>query len=227
VSGEDKRTNEEWLEVLRGSEAATDAALADLRTSLYRSARFYLLRHASDPAALQPEQLAAMAEDAAQEATMAVLAKLDTFRGQAAFLTWAAKFGVTTAAAMLRRHWCRDLSLEQLSTDWEGPLNAFIGADSASHPDVIAERREVCQLLLDVAREELTDKQRDVVAWVLFEGVPPDEFAERVGISLGACYKMAHDARRAFRRGIERHGWTCAEVLQAFAAPDSAGVRGH
>ncbi|MBM2810975.1 MAG: hypothetical protein HW416_1734 [Chloroflexi bacterium] len=213
--------------MLRASGAATNAALADLRTSLHRSARFHLLRHAGAPGAFQPEQVAAMAEDAAQEATMAVLARLDTFRGEAAFLTWAAKFGVTTAAAMLRRHSCRDVSLDQLSTDWEGPLNTFVAQDPGSHPDVIAERREVRQLLLDVAREELTDKQRDVVAWVLFEGFPPDEFAERIGISRGACYKLAHDARRAFKRGIERHGWTCADVLRAFAAPDSAGVRGR
>src|SRR5438477_3706194 len=170
MTGEQKRTNEEWLEVLRAKGAATDAALVDLRTSIYRSARFYFLRHAGDPGGLQPEQQEAMADDAAQEATMAVLAKLDTFRGQAAFLTWAAKFGVTTSAAMLRRHWCRDVSLEQLSTDWEGPLSAFVDEGAGSHPDLIAERREVRQLLLDVAREELTDKQRDVVAWVLFEG---------------------------------------------------------
>src|SRR5712691_3362954 len=47
------------------------------------------------------------------------LAKLENFRGDAAFLTWASKFGISAAAATLRRRRWRDVSLEDMSEGWD------------------------------------------------------------------------------------------------------------
>ncbi|MCX6020905.1 MAG: sigma-70 family RNA polymerase sigma factor [Chloroflexi bacterium] len=210
------RSNAQWQESLRDG-AAEDAALADLRACVYRAARFYLQRHADSLAHRSPEEIAAMADDAAQDAVMGILGKLDNYRGEAAFTTWAAKFGVTAAAQILRRRQWRDVSLEDMPDGWDTTLAGLVARNDGAQPELAAQRREVRTLLLAVVREDLTDKQRQVFGYVLFQGVPPDEGAERLGISRGACYKLAHDARRTFRRGVERRGWTVAEVLAAFA----------
>jgi len=172
------------------------------------------------------EQIDAIADDAAQEATLAVLAKLSSFRGDAAFTTWASKFGVSGAAEILRRRQWRDVSLEDMPNGWERLVAELEGSDAGGQPDLITQRKEVRQLLLEVVREDLTEKQRQVIAYVLFQGVPPHEVAERIGISRGACYKLGHDARRALKRGIERRGWTCADALAAFSAPGPVIVGG-
>jgi len=213
------RTNEEWRASLCAPGASQEAALTDLRACVHRAARFYLQRHASELGRLQPEEIAATAEDAAQEAVLEVLAKLNNFRGDASFLTWASKFGVTACAQMLRRRQWRDLSLEDLPVGWAEHFARMVDRDPAGQPELVAERREVLQLLLQVAQQDLTERQRTIIAAVLFHGVPPDEVAERLGISRGACYKLAHDARRAMKRAIEQRGWTCADVLAAFAGP--------
>jgi RNA polymerase sigma factor (sigma-70 family) len=209
------RTNEEWRDGLRATGAGQEAALTDLRACVYRAARFYVQRHADELGHLPQEEIAAIADDAAQEATLEVLAKLDHFRGDASFPTWASKFGVTACAQMLRRRQWRDLSLEDLPAGWEEHLAGMV--DPAGQPELMAQRREVMRVLLQVAREELTGRQRDLLGYVLFHGIPPDEVAERLGISRGACYKLGHDARRAVKRAFERRGWICDEVLAAFA----------
>lgn len=93
----------------------------------------------------------------------------------------------------------------------------MVDSNPEGHPELTAQRREVLQLLLQVTREDLTERQRAVIGHVLFRGIPPNEVAERFGISPGACYKLAHDARRALKRAIERRGWTCADALAAVA----------
>ena len=216
------RSNEAWRAELAEGSAGRDAALADLRAWLLRTAQFYLRRQAPQLTALRSEQVAELAEDAAQEATLAVLAKLESFRGEAAFLTWASKFGVSAAAALLRRRQWRDVSLDALP-GWE-PSIAAVTQELDAGPDTIAQRHEAWRLLQTVLEEDLTSQQRSVLNLVLFQGLPQDEVAERLGISRGACYKAGHDMRRTVKRGIERRGWSSAEMLAAFAAPVERGA---
>ncbi len=166
---------------------------------------------------------AALAEDAAQEATLAVLAKLDRFRGESAFPTWASKFGVSAAAGLLRRREWAHVSLEALP-DW-GSSVATVAREVCDDPEAGARRREAWCLFREVVEEDLTAQQRTVLSLVFFHGLPPDEVAERLGISRGACYKAGHDMRRAVKRAIERRGWTGGELLAAFEAPAGRGAR--
>ena len=218
-----QRTNEEWRADLAATGPRRDEALADLRECVLRAARFYLCRQAPERARLDPEQVEALAEDAAQEATLAVLAKLDRFRGEAAFPTWASKFGVSAAAGLLRRREWAHVSLEALP-DW-GSSVATAAREVCDDPEAGARRREAWCLFREVVEEDLTAQQRTVLSLVFFHGLPPDEVAERLGISRGACYKAGHDMRRAIKRAIERRGWTSGELLAAFAAPAPRGAR--
>ena len=139
------RSNEAWRAELAEGSAARDEALMDLRAWLLRAAQFYLRRQAPQLTTLRAAQVADLAEDAAQEATLAVLAKLESFRGEAGFLTWASKFGVSAAAALLRRRQGREASLEALP-GWE-PSVAAGTQELEAGPDTIAQRHEAWRLL--------------------------------------------------------------------------------
>src|SRR5262245_49021325 len=110
-----QRTNRDWLESLSQIGSTRDLAVRDLRACELRAARFYLQHHSGDVSLIPPEEISMIAEDAAQEATLAVLARLENFRGDAAFVTWASKFGLMAAATLLRRRRWRDFSLEDVS----------------------------------------------------------------------------------------------------------------
>src|SRR5689334_9415504 len=78
-----------WLAGLRGSPAARTAATAELHAMLLRAARFELNRRRDAVPAGERDDLAMQAAD---DALLAILAKLDTFRGESRFTTWAYKF---------------------------------------------------------------------------------------------------------------------------------------
>lgn len=213
------RSNDEWLDDLRSGEPIQGAALADLREFLRRSAFFYLRRHRGELKELAEDELDALAEDAAQEATVAVLAKLDSFRGEARFLTWASKFGVGCALISLRKRQWRDLSLDRLPDGWEEPADVAISKDGWEHPELATRRREIWEVLREAAREDLTEKQRTAFNYILIHGVNAEVVADRLGISAGALYKLTHDARRKFKKALERRGFSTEEIFSAFANP--------
>lgn len=213
------RTNEQWLAELRLDGPGQAGALADLRECLRRAAFFYLRRHSGELKDLAAEEFAALAEDAAQEAAVSVLAKLDAYRGEARFLTWAAKFGIGCAlAATRRRHW-RDASLDRLP-DARSELNAAaVSRNGWERPELAAQRQEMWGIMQQVARDDLTDRQRFAFNQILIHGTDGQLVAARLGISRGALYKLLHDARRKFQTALERRGLSRDEILKAFANP--------
>jgi RNA polymerase sigma-70 factor (ECF subfamily) len=214
-----QRTNQEWQAVLSATGPAREVAVGELRACVLRAAQFYFRLHNGQLKDSSSDEIQALAEDAAQEAALAVLARLGSFRGDARFLTWASKFGIHAAAALLRRRQWRDVSLESLPEGWGPPLPGLASEQGWEQPELAAQRVEIWEVLNEVVRDDLTDKQRLGISHVLFNGVQPDEVAERAGISMAAFYKLGHDARRKFQQGLERRGWTKEEILQAFARP--------
>lgn len=213
------RTNEQWLAALRSDGPEQALALADLRECLRRSAFFYLRRHGGDLKDLAAEEIAAVADDAAQEAAVSVLAKLDAFRGEARFLTWAAKFGIGCAlAARRRRHW-RDVSLERMSAAGAELAAAAVSRDGWGRPELAAQRQEIWAIMQQVTRDDLTERQRTAFSQILVQGVDGELVATQLGISQGALYKLLHDARRKFKKALERRGLSKDEILKTFANP--------
>ena len=214
-----KRSNEAWLDALRSEGPEESGAIADLTELLRRSAFFYLRRHSHELKDLAPEEIEALAEDAAQEALMAVLLKLDTFRGEAAFTTWASKFGVGMALSTLRKRQWRDVSLDRLPDAWEQPGSVPVSKDGWQQPELAAERQEIWLAIRDVVENDLTEKQRQVFSYVLVHGVNAMVVAQRMGMTSGAVYKLTHDARRKLLVALEKRGLSKAEIISAFAAP--------
>jgi RNA polymerase sigma-70 factor, ECF subfamily len=177
-----------WLEVLRANDAK---ALADLHALLLRAARFELRRRNAGP------ELEDIAQQSADDAMLAVLAKLDGYRGESRFTTWAYKFALLEAAvAMRRRAWrSREIPLE--------PEVWPLLADKAGGPAHQAEQRELLRAIQEGIATALTPHQREVLVAVALNDVPIDVLAERLRTTRGALYKTVHDARRRLRSHLE------------------------
>ena len=187
----------EWL---RGLRARDEQWLARLHALLLRAARFEVARRRPTLPHLRGNELEDIAYQAADDALMSVLARLDDFRGESRFTTWAYKFALLEAAVKLRkRAWQgREVPLEPES--WSLFTSAGLG------PEDEAEQSELLQALQQAVDEELTPHQREVLVALALNGVPIDVLAERLETTRGALYKTLHDARRKLRRHLDEQG---------------------
>src|SRR5437762_3420472 len=82
------------LDALRATGPQRDRAVQRLHELLLRAARFEVYRRADSWQASDREDLA---QQSADDALMAILAKLDDYRGASRFTTWAYKFALLEA----------------------------------------------------------------------------------------------------------------------------------
>jgi RNA polymerase sigma-70 factor (ECF subfamily) len=136
-------------------------------------------------------------QQAADDALVALLAKLGAFRGESRFTTWAYKFALLEAGVKLRRRAWQDREVQLDPDRW--PAHA----DPGSSPHEDAEAAELLRALRDAVAAELTPHQREVLVAITLDGVPIDVLAERLGTTRGALYKTLHDARRKLRAALE------------------------
>ena len=190
-----------WLEALRGTGPVRDDAIARLHALLLRAARFEVSRRRVALSHLRGGDHDDLAQQAADDALVAVLAKLDDFRGDSRFTTWAYKFALYEAAVKLRRRaWQhRELPLEPDS--W-----SLIAATEASPADHAAQSELLAALQRAIA-EALSAHQREVLVAITLNGVPIDVLAERLNTTRGALYKTLHDARKKLRRRLTADGF--------------------
>lgn len=200
-----------WLTDLRAEGREKDEAVARLHQLLLRAARFECARRAPSLPHLRGADLDDLANQAADDALVSVLARLDDFRGASRFTTWVYKFALLETAVKLRkRSWQgREVPVDQEA--WSGFASAAIG------PDVQAHQNDLLRTLEHAIREILTPHQRQVLIALTLDDVPIDVLADRLRTTRGALYKTLHDARRKLRRHIEAQG------ISADALPEVAG----
>jgi RNA polymerase sigma-70 factor (ECF subfamily) len=198
----------EWLNALRGGGAAHDEAVARLHALLLRATRFEVARRRPALPHLRGNDLDDVAVQAADDALVSVLARLDTFRGASRFTTWAYKFGLLEAAVKLRRRaWQgRELPLE--------PESWALFSSAGLVPEEEAEQSELLAELQRGIEQALTPHQRRVLVALALNGVPIDVLAERLNTNRGALYKTLHDARSKLRRHLDERGLSL-EALEA------------
>jgi RNA polymerase sigma-70 factor, ECF subfamily len=212
-----ERTTEAWLEDLTAVGLTRQQALADLRDYLFRAVLLYLRRRRSDLDYLADSEIRAMAQDFAQEATLAVDENLDSFRGNAKFTTWAYRFVINEAISQLRRRDYRErLSLEGLSGKETAVLFSLAERRAGRNPDIRAERREISRQLLAIIQNELNEKQRLAVLGVYFEGRSVQETAEFLDTSPNTLYKMLYDARQKIKTRLSQLRLSEGDLLAAF-----------
>ena len=192
----DSRT---WIDSLSSDGAERDRAIGRLHELLLRGARFEIARRRAAGARLNGDSLEDIAHQSADDALVAVLAKLGQFRGDSRFTTWAYKFVILEAAVKMRRRpWPgRELPLDR--EDWPQPTERS--------PALRAEQHELLGAVRRAVERELSSHQREVLVAVALNGVPIDVLAERLGTTRGALYKTIHDARRKLRRTLAAEGY--------------------
>jgi hypothetical protein len=95
-----------WLAALRDDGVRREQAIARLHDLPLRAARFELGRRQAALSHVRGEELDDIATQAAVDALMAVLAKLDDYRGASRFTTLAHKFALLEAGVKRRRRAC-------------------------------------------------------------------------------------------------------------------------
>jgi RNA polymerase sigma-70 factor (ECF subfamily) len=183
----------EWLRCLRAEGSSKEEAVARLHALLLRAARFEVARRRATLPHLRGGDLDDIANQAADDALVSVLRRLDDFRGASRFTTWAYKFALLEAAVKLR------------TRDWQGrevplePESWSLFANAGLEPEQELEQSELLTAVQRAVAEILTPHQRSVLVALAVNGVPIDVLAERLGTTRGALYKTLHDARRKLR----------------------------
>ena len=204
-----KRTNTEWLELLSGEPDET--ALLELRELLIRGLRYTLSSRLNT-------NLDAIIEDFVQESLLKILDKLDTFRGESQFTTWAQKIAVRVALTELRRRRWRDTSLDEMTTsrDGESFFEPKIMSDPSPSPENRTTREGMIALVQNLIVDELTERQRKAMTMVMLEGMPLEVAAEKLDTNRNALYKLIHDARVRLKKKLGDRGMTSEDVLAVF-----------
>jgi RNA polymerase sigma-70 factor (ECF subfamily) len=158
---------------------------------------------------LRGDELDDIATEAADDALMSVLARLDDFRGLSRFTTWVYKFALLEAAVKLRkRAWQgREVPLE--------PESWGLFSSAGLEPGAEVEQTELLATIRTAIDEVLTPHQRRVLVAIAVNGVPIDVLAERLETTRGALYKTLHDARRKLRNHLEERGLALDDRLEA------------
>jgi RNA polymerase sigma-70 factor (ECF subfamily) len=194
----------DWPRSLRSAGRSGEVAAERLHALLLRAARFEVARRRASMPDVREDELDDIALEAADDALVSVLRRLDDFRADSRFSTWASKFALLEAAVKLRRRaWqARELPVE--------PEARSLFAHVDPEPGATVEQRELMAALEDAITETLTPHQRRVLVALALDGVPIDVLAERLGTTRGAVYETLRDARRKLRAQLGERGLTIA-----------------
>ena len=203
------RTNADWLSDLQGPHR--DAAIADLRAVLIRGLTYALSGRIHT-------DLDILVEDFAQDALLRILDKLDTFRGESLFTTWAQKIAVRVAFTELRRQRWKDISLEDLLPDDSLDFTPAILADPSPDPERRANQVMLAEMVAEMIENDLTDRQRQAMMAIMVGGMPLEEVAARMDTNRNALYKLIHDARKRMQSSLRASGMTPQEIMAVFEA---------
>jgi RNA polymerase sigma-70 factor (ECF subfamily) len=190
-----------WLERLGASGPRRDAAVIELHALLLKAARFEINRRRASLPHLRGDDQEDLAQQSADDALLAVLAKLGDFRGEARFTTWAYKFALLEASVKVRRRAWQGREIPIAEDAWA------VLADTAGSTGAHVEDTELFGALREEIEGTLSEHQREVLVAVTLNDVPIDVLAERLETTRGALYKTLHDARRKLRTALAERGF--------------------
>lgn len=175
--------------MLAGESAAFDEYFAANFQSLYRFA-LSRLDHDRD-----------LAEEIAQAAICTGIEKLATYRGEAPLFSWLCTICRFEISAHFRRLGRRPIEVELP----EDGMLARASLDSlpfdSEDPERQLLRSEVARLV-HVTVDSLPPRYRTVLTWKYVEGLPVQEIADRLELSLKAAESLLTRARQSFRDGF-------------------------
>src|SRR3954447_2910952 len=199
-----------WIAALTGGGPGRKLALARLHTLLVGVATAEVRRRGANSGVVGPDA-DDLAHQAANDALIAILAKLRTFRGESRFTTWTYRFTILEVSNKLGRHYRRTVAIRWDAEDWER-LPDRLGVE----PDRHAELQEMVAAVRCAVDETLTEHQRTAFVAIVLNGVPLDAAVGALGPSRNAIYKTIFDSRRKIRAHL---------VAKGHLPDDSAGTR--
>ncbi|MFI6360351.1 RNA polymerase sigma factor [Streptomyces sp. NPDC050743] len=134
-----------------------------------------------------------VAHQAAADALMRITHKIQEFRGDARFTTWAFRFVVLEVSSKLGRHFWR-VSNTRFDLDECAQVPDRSGTDPVSR----SQARELVEAARDAVETALSARQRQVFTAVV-NGVPLETLASEPGANRNALYKTMFDARKKLR----------------------------
>ena len=202
----------QWIEQLRVGHPRYHETVARLHDVLRRIAVCELARRRRQLRSIGGPEFDDLAQQAADDALMNVLDRLDEFRGLSRFTTWAYSFAMFEVSAKVARHaWLRQPpEIVQPELDrLPGPI--------ALRPEERLEQRARLEAL-SRAIGELTERQREVFVAVGLNDVPIDVLAVKLGTNRNAIYKNLFDARRRLRARMAAAGHPVSDGSRDSAA---------
>ena len=200
-----------WVAALGGPHGIEhERAVADLHALLLGVARAECARRAGQ-SGVRGVELDDVAQQAADDAVVGVVAKVTTFRGDSRFTTWAVSFVVLEVSAALGRHAWR-----RAGVAWDPPTWEALPERLGVSPEDVAVGAELVSVVRRAVEEVLTPHQRRVFTAVVVGGTPVDAVAADLATTRGAVYKAVFDARASLRRAL----------VAAGHLPEQAGARG-
>jgi len=192
--------SELWIKRLRPGHPRHDQTVSRLHDVLLRIAYHELSRRRGRLDSISGPEFDDLANQAADDALVNILRKIDDFRGQSRFTTWAYKFVMFEVSGKVARHTWRTHPPSREALTWDRLPDSL-----ASGPDDRLEQREQLRAL-SVAIGELTDRQREVFVAIALNDVPIDVLALELGTNRNAIYKNLFDARRNLRASLADSG---------------------
>ena len=190
--------DEEWVARLSVPGPDREDTIRLLHDLLIRAA-WHQVNRMPDAASWGATRRAEIVHAAADEATVSVLARLDSFAGRSRFTTWAFKFGILQAGVEVRRTaWKhREIDLDSIP---EPPVHG-------GGPESYVEVRDLADATRQGMYQVLTPHQRRVAVALLVEEIPIDVLAERLATNRNALYQTLHEVRKRLRAYLSAEGY--------------------
>jgi RNA polymerase sigma-70 factor, ECF subfamily len=190
-----------WIRQLRAEGAERDGAVERLHQLLLPVAQRELRRRSSRTGIAGPE-LDDLAHQAAADALIAIDGKLEQFRGESRFTTWAYRFAILEVSNCIGRHYWRRQTAPLYEEDWDRLPDRF-----GLSPQRQAEWNDLVVALRRAIDEELTPHQRRLFVAIVLNGVPLDALVVELDSNRNAIYKALFDARRKLRQALAANGY--------------------
>jgi RNA polymerase sigma-70 factor (ECF subfamily) len=197
-----------WVDGLRTSGAQYYETVSRLWSLLLRAARHEVRRREALLEVSGPE-LNDIAHQAANDALVAILGRIDDFRGESRFTTWAYKFVLYEVSVKMGRHFWRQGKAALYVADWE-----LLACRLVPLPQQHVELQELLGVLRRAVEEDLTERQRKVFVAIVLNEVPVDALTHEFGSNRNAIYKVLFDARRKLRASLARAGYALDEMQE-------------
>lgn len=158
-----------------GDTVAVESLIHAYKTVVYRLALSIL----DDPAE---------ADEAAQDALLTAIRKLDSYRGEAAFSTWLYTITLNVCRMRLRKRKSRER--------WQGVLQGLLlrPTEAVREPEQTALTSENDRVVWQ-AIQQLTPEQREVVVLRYMQELPIKEIAQVAGVSERTVQNRLHAAQ--------------------------------